>query len=151
MGSNIWQINKISLLDFVNNCPGLLLDGYNFNDVVLQQTSIVNALIDKEERTKNKNKNLPDNLVRHQFMALLVKMAKDKYISRNKTFDNLTDAVSTAFENNYWHILKNYDVHKWRTERYYNEFADNIIKAYLPIFDAVYKSWASMKEPGRKE
>jgi len=84
LGSNIWQISKSDLLAFVNLCPGLLSDGYNFNDVILQQTSITNALIDKEERTKIKNKNLPDNIVRHQFLSLLVKMAKDKYMSRSK-------------------------------------------------------------------
>jgi hypothetical protein len=48
-------------------------------------------------------------------------------------------------------VFKDYDIHKWRIERYYNEFTDNIIKAYLPIFDAVYKSYTSMKEPGRRE
>jgi hypothetical protein len=84
LGSNIWQISKNGLLEFVNLSPGLINDSYNFNDVLLQQTSITNALIDKEERTKNKNKNLPDNIVRHQFMSLLVKMAKDKYMSRSK-------------------------------------------------------------------
>jgi hypothetical protein len=84
LGSNIWQISKNGLLEFVNLSPGLISDSYNFNDVLLQQTSITNALIDKEERTKNKNKNLPDNIVRHQFMSLLVKMAKDKYMSRSK-------------------------------------------------------------------
>jgi hypothetical protein len=80
----MWQITKSGLLEFVNLCPGLISEGYNFNDVILQQTSIINALIDKEERTKNKNKNLPDNIVRHQFLSLLVKMAKDKYMSRSK-------------------------------------------------------------------
>ena len=63
----------------------------------------------------------------------------------------LTDAVKAAFENNYMPVFKVYDIHKWRMERYYNEFTDNIIKAYLPIFDAVYRSWAAMKEPGRRE
>ncbi len=48
-------------------------------------------------------------------------------------------------------VMKNYDVHKWRIEKYYNEYVDNVIKAYLPILDALYKSYSSMKVPGRKE
>jgi hypothetical protein len=63
----------------------------------------------------------------------------------------LNEAVTVAFDTHYMPIFKDFDVHKWRIERYYNEFTDNIIKAYLPIFDAVYKSGASMKEPGRRE
>lgn len=80
MGSAIWQINQNALTDFANACPGLLDKSYNINDVYLQEKGLKNSLIDKEERTKNKNKNIPDNLIRHQFMGLLVKITKDKYI-----------------------------------------------------------------------
>jgi hypothetical protein len=86
LGSNLWQINKNYLLEFCNNCQNLLGD-YSFNDVYIQVTTIINSPIDKEERIKNKNKNLPDNIVRHQFMSLLVKIARDKYFSRSNKID----------------------------------------------------------------
>ena len=48
-------------------------------------------------------------------------------------------------------LLKNFNHNKWRIERYYNELTDNVIKAYLPLFDAVYKSVANEKIVGRKD
>lgn len=47
--------------------------------------------------------------------------------------------------------IKDYNVHNWRTEKYYNEPVDNTIKAFFPILDALYKSYTSIKEPGRRE
>lgn len=85
MGSSIWQICQSALIEFCNSCPDLLVkDVFDMNIVFLQETSIKGNLLDKEERTKNKNKNLPDNIVRHQFLSLLVRIAKDKYITRRK-------------------------------------------------------------------
>jgi hypothetical protein len=68
-----------------------------------------------------------------------------------KTFVFLLDAVKYSFENHYSKVFKNYDNHKWRLERYYNESVDNVLKAYLPVLDGVFKSNASMKEIGKKE
>jgi hypothetical protein len=47
--------------------------------------------------------------------------------------------------------MKEFNIHKWRIDRYYNEQVDNFIKAHLPLFDALYKSWAPRKDPGRRE
>ena len=35
--------------------------------------------------------------------------------------------------------------------RYYNENVDNYLKAHLPYIDALYKSWAPRKDPGKRE
>ncbi len=43
-----------------------------------------------DERKKNKNKNVPDNLIRHQWMGWLVKVAKDKYIGGNNNIFTYT-------------------------------------------------------------
>lgn len=66
-------------------------------------------------------------------------------------FDNLVDATKYAFETHYMPIIKDNNNHNWRIERYYNEYVDNAIKAYLPILDAIYKSYAPKKDPSRKE
>jgi hypothetical protein len=47
--------------------------------------------------------------------------------------------------------MKGFDNHKWRKDRYYNEFVDNFIKAHLPALDAVYKSWGKQKGPKKRE
>lgn len=157
MGSPVWQINQNTLVDFSNNCPGLIDKTYNMNDILLKDKEIKAAQIDKDERNKNKNRCVPDNLIRHQFMGLLVKVAKDKYVRciiiiyLAKIMPSLVDAVNHSFENHYMAVIKDYEWHSWRTERYYNEYVDNVIKAYLPIFDAVYKSHAPRKDPGRRE
>ena len=84
LGSAIWQIGQNTLVEFANSCPGLLDKNYDINGVLLQEKGVKANLLDKEERTKNKNKNVPDNIIRHQFLNLLVKVAKDKYITRSK-------------------------------------------------------------------
>jgi hypothetical protein len=90
-GTAIWQIGQNTLTEFANGCPNLVNDPkvYDINGVYLQMGSIKGNLLDKEEKKKNNNKNLPDNLVRHQFLALFVKVAKDKYIIRSKLSSNL--------------------------------------------------------------
>lgn len=124
---------------------------------MLQARAIRANPIDMTERVKNKNKNIPDNIIRHQFLSLLVRVAKDKYVTQRNFFINLVnqfssilEAVEYSFENHYLSEMK-YDHHLWRINRYYNENVDNFIKAHLPYLDALYKSWAPRKDPGKRE
>lgn len=160
MGSAIWQINQNTLVEFSNTCPGLVDPKiYNINGVLLQEQTVKSNPLDKAERSNNKNKNVPDNIIRHQFLSLLVKVAKDKYITRSKnlifntakTFTSTNEAVRFALTNNFLPAMQGFNVHDWRMERYYNEYVDNFLKAHLPLLDAIYKSWAPRKDPGRKE
>jgi hypothetical protein len=61
------------------------------------------------------------------------------------------EAVENTFEKHYDYAINEYDIHAWRKERYYVEYTDNVLKAWLPVLDAVYKSWAPRKDPGRRE
>jgi hypothetical protein len=130
---------------------------YNINDVFLQDISVKSSKIDLEAKKTEDKRNIPDGVIRHQFMNLLVKVVKDRYLTRSKKdlntldkqFPNIIEAMEFSLDNHYMPILKQYEVHNWRMDRYYNEYTDNILKAYLPIFDAVYKSWG-VKEPGRE-
>jgi hypothetical protein len=137
----------------MNICPGLFDGTYNINDVYVKEREV--KAMDKLDKSKNKLKTLPDNLVRHQFMGLLVKIAMDKYVRSKlililaKKF-NLEEAVVFSMENHFLPAMNTYDLHVWRKERYYNEKVDNFLKAHIPIFDAIYKNWAH-KEPGVKE
>jgi hypothetical protein len=66
-------------------CNGLVdTKIYNINSVFLQARAIKANPLDMTERVKNKNKNIPDNIIRHQFMSLLVRVAKDKYVTTCK-------------------------------------------------------------------
>ena len=150
-GYQVWQITQNSLSDFIYKCPGLCDKSYDINNVYLQQKVVVGNLIDKEDR-KKKNKNISDNnIIRHQFMNLLVKTAKDKYVTVLKTTKNIFDAVKIAFEQHYEPVLNTFEYHKWRIERYYNEQVDNFMKTFLPLLDALYLSWSKQKGPTKKD
>ena len=150
-GYQVWQITQNSLSDFIYKCPGLCDKKYDINNVYLQQKVVIGNLLDKEDR-KKRNKNLSENnVVRHQFMNLLVKTARDKYITVLKQTDNLFEAVKMAFEQHYDPVLKGFEFHQWRKERYYNEQVDNFMKTFLPLLDALYLSWAKQKGPTKKD
>ena len=147
---SVWQITQNNLTEFINHCNNFCDKTYDINNVYLTQKTVCGNLIDKEDR-KKKNKNLSDNLVRHQFMNLLVKVSKDKYITVLKTLTDPLEAVQTAFENHFDYAIQGFEYHKWRQERYYNEKVDNFLRAYLPVFDALYLSWAKQKGPTKKD
>ena len=149
-GMSVWQITQNNLTEFISHCNEFCNKQYDINNVYLTQKTVCGSLIDKEDR-KKKNKNLSDNIVRHQFMNLLVKVSKDKYITILKTLSDPLEAVQTAFENHFDEAIKGFNYHKWRQERYYNEKVDNFLKTYLPIFDALYLSWAKQKGPTKKD
>ena len=150
-GYQVWQITQNSLSEFIYKCPGLCDKSYDINNVYLQQKVAVGNLLDKEDQ-KKKNKNLSENnLVRHQFMNLLVKTAKDKYVTVLKQTNNLFEAVKMAFEQHYDPVIKGFEYHQWRKDRYYNEPVDNFMKTFLPLLDALYLSWAKQKGPTKKD
>ena len=149
-GCQIWQITQNSLTEFINKCPGMCDKTYDINNVFLQQKVVVGNLVDKEDK-KKKNRNLGENVVRHQFMNLLVKAAKDKYVTVLKTTKNTLEAVKMAFELHFDPAIKGFEYHKWRKERYYNEKVDNFLKTFLPLLDGLYLSWAKQKGPTKKD
>ena len=148
LGWKVWQIGQNQITEFVSNCPDLLDKNYLINDVLVKVTEVKSNSIDKQERKTNQN--IPDNLIRHQFMMLLVKIAKDKYF-RTKQIPSIVDAVDYSFEHHYDFILNQFNNHTWRQERYYNEKVDNILKAFIPIFDALFYSYAPQQIMGRKD
>ena len=148
LGWKIWQIGQNQITEFVSNCPDLLDKNYLINDVLVKVTEVKSNAIDKQDRKKNNN--IPDNIIRHQFMMLLVRIAKDKYF-RTKQMPSVVDAVDYSFEHHYDYYINQFDNHKWRKERYYNEQVDNILKAFIPIFDALFYSYAPQKIMGRKD
>ena len=150
-GCQIWQITQNMLTEFIYKCPGMCDKTYDINNVYLQQKVVVGNLLDKEDKKNTKTKNLGENIVRHQFMNLLVKAAKDKYVTVLKTTKNTLEAIKMAFELHFDEAIKGFEYHKWRKERYYNEKVDNFLKTFLPLLDALYLSWAKQKGPTKKD
>ena len=148
LGWKIWQIGQNQITEFAQSCPNLLDNKYLINDVLVKVTEVKSNIIDKEE--KKKNKNIPDNIIRHQFLMLLVKIAKDKYF-RTKQLPSVSESVEYAFENHYQNYINSFNNHKWRIERYYNEEVDNLLKAYIPIFDALFYTFAPQQIMSRKD
>jgi len=149
-GFQVWQITQNNLTEFISHCTGMCDIKYDINNIFLTQKTVCGNLLDKEERKKN-NRNLSDNIVRHQFMSLLVRAAKDKYVTVLKVTKDPLIATKMAFENHYDQAIKGFEYHKWRMERYYNEQVDNFLKAFLPILDGVYLSVARQKGPRKKD
>ena len=150
-GFTVWQITQNSLTEFISKCPGMCDKTYDINNIYLTQKVVCANALDINDRKKNNNKNLSDNIVRHQFMNLLVKAAKDKYVTCLKTTTDVLEATKMAFTQHYDPAIKGFEYHKWRMERYYNEEVDYFLKAYLPILDALYMSWAKQKGPRKKD
>ena len=148
LGWKIWQIGQNQITEFASSCPDLLDKNYLINDVLVKVTAVKNNPIDKQE--KKTKPNIPDNIIRHQFMMLLVKIAKDKYF-RTKQINSIPEAVLYSFEHHYDYYLNSFDNNKWRIERYYNEEIDNILKAFIPIFDAIFYSYAPQQIYGKKD
>ena len=146
-GQQVFCVTQNGLLEFSNICQGLCDKPYNFDFLLLKAAEVKN--LDKEER-KNKNKLVPDNIIRHQFMAFLVKIAKDKYMYKTNKFNSVFEATKYSFDEHYSFCFSNQNHHKWRLERYYNEHVDNFFKAYFPVFDSLYRSF-SKREIGKKE
>jgi len=84
-------------------------------------------------------------------MNLLIKSAKDKYVTVLKTTKSTLEAVKMAFELHFDEAIKGFEYHTWRKERYYNEKVDNFLKTFLPLLDALYLSWAKQKGPTKKD
>ncbi len=148
LGWKVWQIGQNQISEWASNCPNLLDSKYLINDVLVKVTEVKSNMLDKEERKKNPN--VPDNIIRHQFMLLLVKIAKDKYF-RTKQLPTIFESVKFSFEKHFDAYFNQFDNHKWRIERYYNEEVDNIIKAFIPLLDAVFYSNAPQKIIGKKD
>ena len=148
LGWKVWQIGQNQITEFAQSCPDLLDSKYLINDVLVKVTEVKSNIVDKQE--KKQNKNIPDNIIRHQFLLLLVKIAKDKYF-RTKQLPSVSESVEYAFEKHYIDYIKNFDNHKWRIERYYNEEVDNLLKSHIPIFDALFYTYAPQQIMSRKD
>lgn len=81
-GLSIWQIQQSSILELMNKANNFF-ENYAKDFLLLKVETV--KMADNDER-KKKNKNIPDNLVRHQFLNFFVKASIDKYINNRRFY-----------------------------------------------------------------
>lgn len=95
-------------------------------------------------------------LVRFQFLEILIKSGLKRYFESGDV-ENEVDAIGQLIINNLNPLQEssdisypyNYNQHRWREERYWNEACDNIYKAFAPLFTNIYNTFGgSHKKPG---
>ena len=83
-------------------------------------------------------------------MEALVRLAEEKYKKLGLT-DNFADSASLILKEHVLPLAENYNMHKWRTEKYFNKYNDFLIKKFRPLFSALYKRNSKVKvRPGEK-
>ena len=79
-GLSIWQITQSAFLELMNKCNNLF-DSYSKDFMLLKVEGVKQA---ENEEKKKKNKNVPENIIRHQLLNILVKISIDKYVNKRK-------------------------------------------------------------------
>jgi hypothetical protein len=86
---------------------------------------------------KNNLRNPDRQLVRYQLMEILVRLSQDKYIKSGQTKSS-HEALTWAFNNYFSRFFGNFDCHKFRKERLWNEPCDIVFKRFLKVVQALY-------------
>ncbi len=145
--SDVWSIPLNAYTDFCSS-SGIIDFKY------LKMSDFDRVFIATYTKTdKSKNHRNPDRaIVRHQFMEGLFRLSEEKYMNgENKVTTSQKEALKMLLDENVAPFIKNYDIHKWRLERYWNEDVDTVLKSYIPIFRGVYKKYSGAKTlPGQR-
>lgn len=89
-------------------------------------------------------------LVRFQFMEALVRLADEKY-KKLGLAENFADSIDQLLREHVLPLAEHYSMSKWRPDKYFTEFNDNLIKRFRPLFAALYKRNSKLKvRPGEK-
>jgi len=129
--NGIFSISSNVLVDFLQN----IIDGrlLKLNDIDFHFVS-TNATLDKEKTTRNPER----QLIRHQFMEYLIRVAIDKYL-RNGICSNVYDSFRMLFEEGLKEKMKKISlVQEWRRRRFWNCRTESVIKERLPFLKMIF-------------
>eukprot|EP00347_Sterkiella_histriomuscorum_P006983 403350697 len=129
IGTNLYS-------DIISNC-GDFIDGkiFKLSDLDL------NFVATNSGTKKNNPRNPERQLVRYQFMEVLVRLAVDKFI-KNGNMKSVHEAVVHAFENYFLPFFKQFDCHIFRKEKLWNEDCDIVFKRNMKIVQALYTKYS---------
>ena len=145
---NLFQITEQKLNEFIEKkCDNFYEEKYTKKNLDKIMDVVLSNRKDRDDK-KNNNKNFPtnrNNLIRHQFLNLLVKVGIDKYTKVMKLMANSLDSFKLAMEKHFIVAMQGYDYDTWRKEKYYNEEVDNYLKAFLPLIDGIFHTYSKKK------
>ena len=128
----IFSIGTNTFSDIVSNCSGLVdNDTLKLSDLDLEFVA-TNAGIARHKYNPERN------LCRHEFIEIFVRIAITKYF-KTKIVDTIPQAVFKIYNDNLRDFFSQFDWHKWRRERLWNEECDLAFKRNMPTLEKIYK------------
>ena len=128
----IFSIGINTFSDIVSNCKGLI-DNENFklSDLDLEFVATNSGVV--------KTKFNPDRqIVRHEFIEIFVRISITKYF-KTKIVESIPEAVIKLYEETLDPLFSQFDCHRWRREKLWNEDWDLAYKRNLQTFNLIYK------------
>ena len=128
----IFSIGTNTFSDIISNCPGLVdNDTLKLSDLDLEFVA-TNAGVARHKFNPERQ------ICRHEFMEIFVRIAITKYY-KTKQVDSIPQAVFKIFNSNLKDFFVQFDCHKWRRERLWNEAWDLAFKRNMATFEKIYK------------
>ena len=107
--------------------------------------------ISMNKRSKATPLNPGNAIIRWQFLEILMRLAFRRYEDSKyfhityfiaKEASSKPEAIRMLYENNLKpYYFEQLDTQKWRSERYWNEKVDNLLKAHYPLFNYIFKNY----------
>lgn len=142
-GSDVFSIGSNVFTDFLNEC-NIIDNLYGPSDLGVNLNS---TLIQKE---KGQVYNPGNSLVRYEFLEIIIRVAGDRYI-RNKLCSTYLEGFNRIIKEHLWPVLNKFTSDKWRTEKYFCEEVDIVLKVNKSIFQALFKKYSGKHTlPGKK-
>jgi hypothetical protein len=142
-GNEIFSIGSNILNDFLNQCK--IYDSlYQSSDFGVNLNS---TLVQKE---KNQLFNPGNSLVRYEFLEILVRISMDRYM-RGKISSTIAQAMQKLLTDHLLPVIQEYKTDSWRSQEYFTEEVDLLLKANKEIFMNVFKRYSGKHTlPGKK-
>lgn len=128
----IMSIGTNTFSDIVSNCHDIVNnENFKLSDLDLEFVA-TNAGVARYKFNPDRQ------ICRHEFMEIFVRIAITKYFKNNLT-ETIPEAVELLYEQNLKPLLSQFDCHKWRREKLWNEACDLAYKRNLNTFNLIYK------------
>ena len=129
----IFSIGTNTFSDIVSNCKGLIdIENFKLSDLDLEFVA-TNAGVSRAKFNPDRS------MVRHEFLEIFVRIAITKYF-KSKIVESIPEAVVKLYEENVKPLFSQFDWHKWRKEKLWNEEWDVTYKRNLATFDKIYRN-----------
>ncbi|EGR32874.1 leucine rich repeat protein [Ichthyophthirius multifiliis] len=146
---DIWAIQNGVFLEFIDKIKIIDNKLVKDADINIKWVATVSSI---PQSDKTNPRNPVQGINRYQIMEILIRIAEEKYILKQKKAQSYLQALQFLWEEHLFQELSNesYNPQIWRNQRYWNEECDTCLKFYKPILEHVYKKYAKLKvKPGQ--